>query len=515
MSLMDSNLREKAEALADLATCNPFLPRRIELERRVLGRAFDERDAEWNVRPDLEHVHPNIIAMCDLGDQLVAQLQDRLAKGAKPTPAERDIYERIVLHRLYRHFQVPFDEATRSAEHDESKRTRLTFYDDFEREADRLLHVTGQALPARNELPHLFAIFFQIRRAFFHIYRHIVGSSAPTTRLRAAVWESIFTHDIQRYRRRLYQHMADITTLVTGPSGTGKELVARAIGLSRYIPFDPNSRGFTAPFAGSFHTLNLTSLSPTLIESELFGHKRGAFTGAVADRVGWLEVCPPLGTVFLDEIGDLDATIQVKLLRVLESRVFQRVGETDERTFRGKIITATNRDLVTQMESGSLRADFYYRLCSDMITTPSLRDRLVDRPEERRALVLFLAQRIAGDDAEELTDEVETWIDEHLGAEYPWSGNVRELEQCVRNVLIRQEYQPAQSVTATDPQRKLAEAIGLGTLTADELLRQYCTTVYAQTGSYLETSRRLALDRRTVKAKVDAQQLERIRAAEA
>jgi transcriptional regulator with PAS, ATPase and Fis domain len=112
---------------------------------------------------------------------------------------------------------------------------------------------------------------------------------------------------MRRYRRLLFDRMTDISTLVMGASGTGKELVARAIGLSRYIPFDATRGGFVEDFEGSFIALNLSAMSPTLIESELFGHRRGAFTGAVADRVGFLEACPPLGTVFLDEIGELDA----------------------------------------------------------------------------------------------------------------------------------------------------------------------------------------------------------------
>ena len=109
----------------------------------------------------------------------------------------------------------------------------------------------------------------------------------PAARLRGAVWQSIFTHDMRRYRRSLYRRMGAITTLVTGPSGTGKELVARAVGMSRYIPFDAKTQTFSAGFRGAFHTLNLSALSPTLIESDLFGHRRGAYTGALEDRAGW------------------------------------------------------------------------------------------------------------------------------------------------------------------------------------------------------------------------------------
>jgi transcriptional regulator with GAF, ATPase, and Fis domain len=259
--------------------------------------------------------------------------------------------------------------------------------------------------------------------------------------------------------------------------------------------------------------VNLSALSPTLIESELFGHGRGAFTGAVEDRAGWLEACSRLGTVFLDEIGDLDVGIQVKLLRVLQTRRFQRIGETKERAFTGKTIAATNRDLAVEMRAGRFREDLYYRLCQDVITTPPLREQLKDCPQDLRNLTLVVARRIAGEaEAEALTAEVEAWVDAHVGAEYAWPGNVRELEQCVRNIMIRGEYRPATPVgePGDDP---LMESFRTGTLTADELLRAYCTRIYARTRSYQETARVLGLDRRTVKAKVDAEQRARMERA--
>jgi hypothetical protein len=117
---------------------------------------------------------------------------------------------------------------------------------------------------------------------------------------------------------------ANLATTISDFAGIAA--ASEIIGLSRYIPFDAKTKSFTEDFAGSFVALNLSALSPTLIESELFGHRRGAYTGALEDRAGWLEVCPPLGTVFLDEIGELDAAIQVKLLRVIQTRTFQRLG---------------------------------------------------------------------------------------------------------------------------------------------------------------------------------------------
>jgi DNA-binding NtrC family response regulator len=213
--------------------------------------------------------------------------------------------------------------------------------------------------------------------------------------------------------------------------------------------------------------------------------------------------------VFLDEIAEVDVAIQVKLLRVLQTRTFHRLGETTDRRFGGKMIAATNRDLAVEMRGGRFRADLYYRLCSDLIETPSLEEHLRDAPEDLGNLVLFIAQRVAGDtEAASLAAEAERWIEENLGRDYRWPGNVRELEQCVRNVMIRGEYR-ARRPHPAHARDEITEALVEGSLTADELLRRYCTLVYLRTGSYQETARRLNLDRRTVKSKIDPHLLQR------
>ena len=181
---------------------------------------------------------------------------------------------------------------------------------------------------------------------------------------------------------------------------------------------------------------------------------KGAFNGAL-DRKGWLEQCSgPDDTVFLDEIGELDEAIQVKLLRVLQDRRFVRVGETTDRPreFRGKIIAATNRDLAAAMGAGRFRQDFYYRLGDDHIETPSLAEQLTDRPQDLPEMVRFLASHVLGEhvpdadgavdvelcsrEADALAGQAIAWIEGNL-KDYPWPGNFRELGQCVRNVMIR------------------------------------------------------------------------------
>lgn len=483
--------RRMLERFSALARSNPFLPERIAREREALGEDFEDGSSVWSKH--LDRRNPNVSKIAARAEPVAEKLRSRLVAGASPNEEELRLYEELVFYLLYGRYDRELVGAMTNP--------NVSFYAEFKKQAR---HYLGAALSSRqieDALPHWFAFLFQIRRASHHIFEFILGSSMPAAELRGAVWQSIFTHDLRRYRRSLFDKMGDLATLVTGPSGTGKELVARAIGASRYVPFDSKTHRFAIDPRRTFFPLNLSALPSTLVESELFGHRRGAFTGALADRKGWLEVCPRLGTVFLDEIGELEPAIQVKLLRTLESREFQPLGETKSLRFEGKIVAATNRDLAAGMHAGGFRPDFYYRLCSDLIATPSLEEQLRDRPSDLEDLVRFISRRIVGElEAEAVTEEVISWIRQSLPRDYPWPGNVRELEQSVRNVLVRREYRPRLG----DFERTWLVEATEGRLTAEELLEHYCSLVYERNGSYVETAKRLGLDRRTVKAKVES-----------
>jgi transcriptional regulator with AAA-type ATPase domain len=492
--------RERAflRAVSALSYANPFLPDRLQFESQALGAEFIETAPYWSLRAeDPEEPRANVWKIIDRLGTMLGELRARVEGAARP--GDLALYEDAVLFFVYHRYAKRFYRAAVD-EAQGAERLRWDFYAQFLDDWRHYLEIDGLRFPMSHEPRHTFACFFQIQRAFHHIFTSIIGSSLPAARLRAAVWESVFTHDMQRYARSIYARMGEFVTLITGPSGSGKELVARAIALSRYRPFDDKRLAFEQDPAGPFHAINITSLSPTLIESELFGHRRGAFTGALEDRRGWLEVCSPLGTVFLDEIGDLDPAIQVKLLRVIETRTFHAVGDLKSRSFEGKLMVATNRNLAQAIRQGGFREDLYYRLCSDQVVTPSLSEQLRANPQVLHDLVLFLAQRVAGADAEPLAAEVEKWIRGRLAPDYAWPGNYRELEQCVKNVLIRSDYQPAAS-RQNEPDR-LWDDFHSGRLTADELLGRYCALVYRQTGNYQETARRLGLDRRTVKSRI-------------
>lgn len=206
------------------------------------------------------------------------------------------------------------------------------------------------------------------------------------------------------------QH-SEATVLITGESGTGKEVVARAI-------HQHSSRS-----SGPFVAVNCGAIPADLLESELFGHVRGAFTGAVRDRVGRFELASH-GTLFLDEIGDLPPSLQVKLLRVLQERQYQRVGESASRTTHARIIAATNADLRVALRQGRLREDLYYRLCVVPIEIPPLRERREDIPPlsssllNRITLQNGLVRRMSPQAMRLLLD-------------YSWPGNVRELANVI------------------------------------------------------------------------------------
>ena len=500
MALYSDSQRITVEAVVGLAYCNPFQPERIAFERTILGKQHAGFETSWHKQLESGGEEPNVDAITEVVGGLVEHGRRRLAENPRAPDDELSLYEDMALYYIYQRIQGRYVEIIRDPP--SASRVSKSLFADFADDMERYLSFPGIQFPSANEASHLFACFFQLKRAFHHVYENIIGGSPAAARLRVSIWESIFTHDMRRYRRSLHERMGDYATLVMGPSGTGKELVAQAIGYSRYVAFSPASGMFTDNYAVGYTPLNLSAFSPGLIESELFGHRKGSFTGATTDRVGWLERCPATGTVFLDEIGDLDPSIQVKILRVLQSRAFEPVGSGERKRFIGKIIAATNQDVAVRMADGTFRADLYYRLCSDVIRTPTLVEQVADDPSELDNLLRYLSQAAAGAaEAPALAAETRDWIRTHIPDGYPWPGNVRELEQCVRNVAIRKAYYPSQADRgAIDG---FCERVRSASMTIDELVEHYCSLAYSRTGNYQETARRLGIDGRMVKAKVN------------
>ncbi len=236
-----------------------------------------------------------------------------------------------------------------------------------------------------------------------------VGVSSKTE-LHGLVGESIEMRKVFALIERVAP--SDATILIEGETGTGKQLVAEA--LHALSPRGENN----------FVTLDCSAVSPSLIESELFGHVRGSFTGAIGDRIGVFEEARG-GTVFIDEIGELPLDLQPKLLRVLESRTVSRVGENQSRTVDVRVVAATNRDLQAEINQGRFREDLYFRLAVVRMLLPPLRKRLEDIP----LLVRHLLRRLAPQLEEPPADLLQSL----RGRAFP--GNVRELRNLVERYL--------------------------------------------------------------------------------
>lgn len=240
------------------------------------------------------------------------------------------------------------------------------------------------------------------------------GTNRPVSLFRSMVGTSAAIHKV----RELIEHVADTeaNVLILGESGTGKEVAARNIhyhSSRREKPFVP---------------INCGAIPAELLESELFGHEKGAFTGAITSRQGRFELANG-GTLFLDEIGDMPLSMQVKLLRVLQERSFERVGSNKSIDADVRIIAATHRQLETEIEKGSFREDLYYRLNVFPIPMPALRDRIEDIP----LLINELVSRIEGQ--QRPTVRIMPAAVQIL-CDYPWPGNIRELANLVERLSI-------------------------------------------------------------------------------
>jgi transcriptional regulator with GAF, ATPase, and Fis domain len=261
---------------------------------------------------------------------------------------------------------------------------------------DRVLLEREQArLQAQN-------VYLQEEIKSVHNFEEIIGASAGLLKVLQGVARVAPT---------------DSTVLVCGETGTGKELIARAI--------HSGSRRADKPFI----KLNCAALPAGLVESELFGHERGAFSGAIQRRTGRFELAHH-GTIFLDEIGEMPLEVQAKLLRVLQEREFERVGSSQTTKVDVRIVAASNRDLEKAVRAGEFREDLYYRLNVFPVTLPPLRERSEDIP----LLVKFFVQKYAPRVGRRIENVDPETIQRLLA--YPWPGNIRELENLVERALI-------------------------------------------------------------------------------
>jgi len=479
MARLSNKDRNFFSLVTDATFSNPFSPQRIEIDRRITG--FDSstnRDQVLQAESRL------------IGEKLQQLDQRGLRRIDDFDSSNRELMKYVYLFAIYHQFAKAFDDLIFRREQAGGQSLKVRFAEDAIGQLIVRGFDTDQAI-------RYFAMFYQIRRAFHLIGRSLIGPSQCMQQLRMNLWNNIFTHDIRQYERYLWDKMEDFSTLLEGPTGSGKGVAAAAIGKCGFIPFDADKKCFAINFTKTLVEVNLAQFTPTLIESELFGHAKGAFTGAVADYEGVFSRCHKHGTIFMDEISEIRPNLQVKLLRVLQERTFWPVGSHTQQAFEGRVIGATNQPVAQLRQKGHFRDDFYYRLCADCICVPSLRQRIEESDQELPELVRHFVTRTIGRTEDNIVDCVLDVIERRLGPSYPWPGNVRELAQCIRRVILKQDYEKDRSC------RKEPAGIQAEEITAQQLLARHCSALYDRYGNYGKVARITALDRRTVKKYIE------------
>ena len=488
MQTLSSKDREFFSQVAQSAMLNPFSAERLSSDASAVGK-------KW-AAGSFAHL-----------DELLAKLGARI-KAVKPPagvpllrafPADdAAILELAVLFLAFHNYRESFDSYIQ-AQGAELNRTLPA-----DCAAAVYADLLSCGIPAA-KAERCVAIFFQMRRAFFFITTGLVGDCESMRSLRVDLWNAIFTSDMVLYLDRLWNKMENFSTLLIGETGTGKGAAAAAMGRSGYIPYNSQRRAFSESFTSAFLAINLSEFAENLIESELFGHKKGAFTGAVGDHDGIFSRCSRHGAIFLDEIGDVSPQVQIKLLQVLQQRFFSPVGGYEKLRFSGRIIAATNQDLAKRRADGLFRNDFYYRLSSSHIELPSLRQRISENPAELGIMIAETVKRLTGAADAPLAGRIEEALNRDLPRDYPWPGNVRELEQAARSVILTGGYRgEAPSVPAPLREDRHFARLASGDMTLAELEAWYCSNLYARLGTYGAVAKKLGTDWRTAKQKIAA-----------
>ena len=489
MMLGRENTFRFLELVSLAAVANPFGLERDDIDNKIVADWIPEKAVSASIVDRIAQFTVSV-----LGD-LFAQEQ----KNATLNPEEQRLLEDASLFAVFHKYTEDFDRYILRQNETPGDVLELPFADQIT--AD--LYKFG----FKSKSSHYISLFFQMRRAFFFISHYVGGTSVPVQALRERLWRTLFTSDLRLYISLFFDKMESFSVLLLGETGVGKGQVAAALGRSAYIPYDERRKKFAANFLDVFVSANISEYPATLVESELFGHKKGSFTGALENHPGLFAQTHKNGVLFLDEIGELESSLQVKILRVLQERVFSPVGGHEKKRFSGRLIAATNANLFEKIERGTFRSDLFHRLAADVIEMPSLRQRFSADRNEKRILVSRVLERMFGRSDVRQEERVLRLLERFVPADYSWPGNLREYEQVIRRVLLHGEsFDTEQSTHSVGkfgflPVGPTQDALDWRTVqwTADEVMSRYARSAYQVLGSYEKVAQKLGVDWRTAK----------------
>ena len=537
--LIEPRLLALLKLVSPLYAICPFAPAWATLVKLALGDGYV---IEAGPTGATVVVFPrNLALLWGLLEEGLAGVARRLQRGVVGTAEELELYRGAALVGLWAEFAPDLQRMI------DEDLVEASFWDRF---LDRYRFLFGSLSLPVPKPGHLLAFYYQAWRAWYFCAKYVLGWSPSAVRARRDIWHANMAVDICVYATHLYRQMDDVPVLITGPTGSGKELAARCIAWARYIPFDPETRRFARRYHEDFHVRNLCAVPAELVESELFGHVKGSFTGATADKKGLFGLSRIHGTLFFDEIGELSLLLQAKLLRPFQGREYMPVGGHDQRILLGRLIFATNRDLEAECAAGTFRLDLFERMNGIRIQMPSLRTMLKEMPRElHRYVRAFVGEKL--DDpvqVEALAERVVATIRPEL----PWDGNLRELKRYTERVLLgggvasapepesvplsaplsapvaagQSETQSRPKKTSRPPPGSAAAPMSMcapssgilgpeakaGRVSADAAIKALVAWVHVHNGENVaQTARITKLDRRTVTRLLDPERVARLR----
>jgi DNA-binding NtrC family response regulator len=532
----DPEERAFLAAISWLAYLNPFEPRWAEVVRAIFpaGGLPDDPDPDAPFRGLSERIQRPIAAAAAL-------LQgDRIG-----SPSDMAVFRGAAIYALWDKYRDRFQHLI------DTDGVDVPFRDELEATyASLRLDLPVLRVP---EPRHLVEFMYQWRRNVFYIARLIRGQSPAAAAARLAIFRASMGGDRCTYVRGLYRTMERVPVLITGETGTGKDLAAQCIGWGGYLPLDEKGERFVLRHRAAPHTRSLCEVPRELIESALFGHKRGSFTGATADATGFFALPEPHGSLFLDEIGELQGYLQAKLLRPFQNREILAIGATRPQPIHGRHIFASRRDLEAMCQEGTFRVDLLERMNGVRIHMPPLRQMLAEDPGELGRFVRGFV--VAAGIHEE--EEVQAWTERITGyvaakmPGHPWPRNLRELKNFTERFLLSGgqmaepltvpaapvvpaaaelaprgaaeapapvELQAPEGVSAPESASVSSVAIlgaeaKKGKLPAGTVMVAYVTEAFFNTGENLTaTAKAIELHKQTVAKLIDPVRLERLRA---
>ena len=294
---------------------------------------------------------------------------------------------------------------------------------------------------AKSVALHYLSIYYQMRRARYFLDKTLIGNSASMEKLRHDLWNSIFTHDFSLYERFLWDRVRELSTMFVGAAGSGKKTAAAAVSYCSYIPFNEKTEAFTESFTGCFFPVKVAQYSGLRLESELFGHQKKSYTEALENYQGVFSRCSAQGTVFLDNICEVPLPVQARLKGVVQDRSYTPIGEQTAHEFPGRVMAAAPGTLATIRAEGQLRDDLYHHLGVNTITLPSLQQCLQENPADLELLIIHILGKYTDQTATQLVGLIIERMHEHVGIGYGWPGNLLELEQIVKRILMVSHYE--------------------------------------------------------------------------